>query len=345
MGFVLTDFQTIRPEHILSQQQTLDWIAKAHTAAQKEPSFYSEIREKLLRLGLGPDKIQQRGVVIRDCLHENWEEMETYNGCFGKRMQLFDKTVTNVFEQFYSEKSLPDHLIHVTCTGYVSPSGAQKIAAKSQTPITVTHAYHMGCYAAFPAIRMAMGLSSSVDVVHTEVCTLHMNPYLHDTGQLIVQTLFADGFIKYTVQKEGPGLKVVSLYEEIIPDSNWAMSWGCESWGLKMTIAKEVPVLIARALPKFLEKLGASSKAALFAIHPGGPKIIEQVAKILELEPWQIAHSRKILQTCGNMSSATLPHIWDLMLKDENIKDGTPIISLAFGPGLTLSGGVFACGR
>jgi predicted naringenin-chalcone synthase len=38
------------------------------------------------------------------------------------------------------------------------------------------------------------------------------------------------------------------------------------------------------------------------------------------------------------MSSATLPHIWQALVADDRVKDGALILSLAFGPGLTVSG-------
>jgi predicted naringenin-chalcone synthase len=282
--------------------------------------------------------------------------MELFNQGFQKKSEFFDRIVTNLFERFYPEGlSLPNHLIHVTCTGYVDPSPAKKLVVKrgaGQTT-TVTHAYHMGCYAAFPALRIAVGFSEPTDIVHTELCTLHMNPSLHETEQLVAQTLFADGYIKYSVQKEGSGsnkgLKVLALHEEIIDDSSEVMKWVCHDWGLKMTLAKEIPVMIARALPRFLETLSQkgriSIEKAFFAIHPGGPKIIDQVAKILKLEPFQYRHSAEILRLYGNMSSATLPHVWDSMIRDEAVQSGTPIVSFAFGPGLCLSGGVFQCVR
>jgi predicted naringenin-chalcone synthase len=40
------------------------------------------------------------------------------------------------------------------------------------------------------------------------------------------------------------------------------------------------------------------------------------------------------------MSSATLPHVWKAILEDDAIPGKTLIVSLAFGPGLTLSGGI-----
>jgi predicted naringenin-chalcone synthase len=51
-----------------------------------------------------------------------------------------------------------------------------------------------------------------------------------------------------------------------------------------------------------------------------------------------VAHSRAVLKACGNMSSATLPHVWAGMLTDAEVLPDTLITSLAFGPGLTLYG-------
>lgn len=350
-SLALTDFELIRPSFESSQEQTLEWLAKAHAKAQGEASSYDAFKNRLFRLGLGSDKIQRRGHVTADCSHENWHDMEvsrlnekSEGVCLRRRMEIYDRIVSDVFEQFYRGKKLPNHIIHATCTGYISPSGAQKIA-KYGNETVVTHAYHMGCYASIPSIRIGLHIENT-DIVHTELCTLHINPTLHETSQLVVQTLFADGFIKYSLKENSPGLNIVALHEELIPDSMEAMTWGCESWGFKMTLAKELPVLIARALVPFLKRLLSKAgipiwESAFFAIHPGGPKIIEQVAEALKLGAWQIEHSLKILQSYGNMSSATLPHIWDLMLKDQNITDKSVIISLAFGPGLTLCGGVF----
>jgi predicted naringenin-chalcone synthase len=377
MTTFISNFQVIRPDYEYTQQQSLEWLSSAHAKSEalrcawavggpEFQEFYTQIKERLFKIGLGMDKIQKRSSQIRDAFHQNWSEMEIFQleqhpqGVGLKdRTLFFERAVADVFEKFYAgTEVLPDHLIHVTCTGYVSPSGAQRIVAKRSAPSVVTHAYHMGCYASIPAIRMAQGYlhhSSQVDVVHTELCTLHMNPLLHTTDQLVVQSLFADGFIKYTLRSEpvGKALKIRSVHEVLLPDSTESMTWRCEDWGLRMTIAKEVPVLIGRALPGFLQTLAQKAgmdaeklrSEAVFAIHPGGPKIIQQVGKMLNLESKQLAHSQAILQNYGNMSSATLPHVWEKVIQDPEVKEGCPIVSLAFGPGLSISGGVFEkCG-
>ncbi len=351
-------FSIQRPLYEVDQEILLEWIAAAHACSLEETQAVS-LRNKLYSLGLGRGIIDRRGSVVGDCLHHNWEDMEIYSltkerpfgASLDARMALFDRVASEVFERFFPDpSSLFSHLIHVTCTGYVSPSAAQKVVSKHGTNTLVTHAYHMGCYAAIPALRIALGhwqvQQNSSNIVHTELCTLHMNPSLHTTEQLVVQGLFGDGFISYSFAPHSRGLKVLAIHEQIIPVSTMQMTWQCRSFGFYLTIAKEVPISISRSLNSFLSELFKKTQMSIkkeiyFAIHPGGPKIIEQIAKLLRLELNQYKHSLAVLKEYGNMSSATLPHIWSRMLDDSNIPIGSHIVSLAFGPGLSVAGALF----
>lgn len=364
-SMLLFDFQIIRPKFETAQSATLDWIVEAHVkaaAAQGEEavSFRKKIAEKLWHVGCKPDRIEKRGHVFADFHSTDWKNMEIYaleEAPQGKdlsfRSKVFEKEVDAVFQKFYeSEKKAPDDLIHVSCTGYVSPSGAQKIVSQKDwgNQTTVTHAYHMGCYGSIPALRMAIGFlkqekkKKRSDIVHTEICSLHLNPSLHSTDQLVTQSLFADGFIKYSIAKKTKAthFKISALQEEIIPNSTRSMTWNVVDWGNQMYLGKEVPVLITRHLPGYLERLaekgGRSLEGALFAVHPGGPKILAHVQELLGLNEEQLRHSYEILKLNGNMSSATLPHIWQRFLEDDRVPANTPIVSLAFGPGLSISG-------
>lgn len=375
---LLQQFEQIRPPFESAQEDILEWLVDAHTEAERMKgtadidSFRSLLKEKLWKVGCKPDGIAKRGHILLDPKHRDWQKMVVYrltespNGAdLSLRSGQFASYVDGIFEEYYpTDTSPPDDLIHVSCTGYVSPSGGQKIASKRSwgDRTAITHAYHMGCYASVPAIRMAMGFLAAspektrVDIVHTEICSLHSNPSNHNLDQLVSQSLFADGCIKYSVchATQSPHFRVAAILEEIIPDSIDAMSWNVMHWGFEMSLAKEVPVLIARALDAFIEKLAAKAKQekaallqnALFAVHPGGPKIITHVKKILKLSESQMAYSVEILKNYGNMSSATLPHIWDTILTDSQVPDGTPIVSLAFGPGLSIVGAVLvkSCG-
>lgn len=374
----ISDFTICRPQYSSSQKDILDWIVTAHTYSESKlneksqedlEKFRHEIQERLWHVGCKPNTIFERGHVIPDFMSHNWNSNQVYRleespkGVgLQKRLVIHHNIVDQLFDKLYSmnDQSPPEDIIHVSCTGYASPSGPQKIVSKKNWTgrTNSTHLYHMGCYGSLPAIRIGDGYAQQghdrVDIVHTELCTLHMNPSIHNSSQLVSQSLFADGCIKYSIvpqkkMKSGkPYLKIVSMHEQIIPNSTQAMEWLIGDWGFHFILAKEIPVLIARALNGYLNdlcrKVGLDVnrfiKNAIFAIHPGGPKILDYVQKGFEIEDWQIQASRTILKKYGNMSSATLPHIWDMVCSDSQVPCGTQILCMAFGPGLTIAGAI-----
>jgi predicted naringenin-chalcone synthase len=385
---VLSHFSRHRPEYETSQARSLQWLAELHAEAQSTASsldgagrsaFHDLISRAIDRYACGPAKIGWRGHVVPDVGSERWDDMAIYDvrrdphghGA-GARCEFFADAVSKYFDAEYEFDDIaPADLVHVTCTGYASPSGAQRLVQRKRwgDATRVTHAYHMGCYAAFPATRLAVGylrspaglsrssrLSGSsvapgVDVVHTEISSLHLNPIDHSAEQLVVQSLFADGFIRYSVRDAdgGPGLRILAITERTVPDTLHCMTWAVSDWGMKMTLARDVPGRIASALRDAVIDLFRKAdmslperlSGAIFAVHPGGPRIIDRVREVLELDERQVEASREILFRYGNMSSATLPHVWMKVVDDEDVPAGTLVVSLAFGPGLTICASLF----
>ena len=75
-----------------------------------------------------------------------------------------------------------------------------------------------------------------------------------------------------------------------------------------------------------------SSDVTGWAVHPGGRDILEGVQKGLGLPDDSMAHSHRVLNQHGNMSSATTLWVLSELLQEV---DSGPIVGLAFGPGLT----------
>jgi len=380
----LTGLRALSPAHTMTQQQTVAWLVEAHTRAEMtratcngshfdEGRFRVRISHALARFGCSADKIATRGVEFVDGTHMSWPDMQIFRlhekpqgeGMLS-RMRLYGDVTAGAFERLYkTEEQPPSDLLHVTCTGYVSPSAPQRlVSARGWGRHTrVTQVYHMGCYAALPALRVGQGLASApsalrlggprrVDVVHTELCTLHLNPLIHTPEQIVVQTLFADGIIAYSVcdataRGGEPAFQLLALAEDVIPNSSDSMQWVCSEWGMQMTLSRDVPERLTEVLGPFIDQLldrasltQEARAEARFAIHPGGPKILDGVQALLGLRDEQIKHSRDVLLSRGNMSSATLPHVWMNMMADASVVDGQIVVSAAFGPGLTLSGAV-----
>lgn len=361
----LTDFVATAPRYQLAQADSLAWLADAHAeAAQLLPpdraALHARLTQAFARCGCPPSKIRQRGFEIdlgaAFAGHPLYDVTRRPRGASTEeRTRLFGALVDAYFATAFAEDAAaPDELIHVTCTGYLSPSPAQKLVAARGWSTRVTHAYQMGCYAAIPAVRLAQGAlraqadAGHVEIVHTELCSLHLDPSRHALDQLVIHSLFADGLIRYAVVPDAgdrPGLRVRAIHELIVPGTAQAMTWAVGDAGMEMTLGRDVPALIASVLRPFvqalLHKAGLTVAAlgqAAVAVHPGGPKIIDLVRATLELTEAQVATSRAVLLDHGNMSSATLPHVWMRMLADPAIPRGTLIPSLAFGPGLTVCG-------
>jgi predicted naringenin-chalcone synthase len=79
----------------------------------------------------------------------------------------------------------------------------------------------------------------------------------------------------------------------------------------------------------------ARGEVAGWAVHPGGPRILDVVAERLELGDAALAASRRVLAEHGNCSSPTVLMVLD-EVRDGLAGDGEAVVALAFGPGLTL---------
>ncbi len=376
-GFISKPTHYHRP-----QEESFEWLAWAHARAavtasgreDKLEEWKERIRHRLTHYSCSPEFIGWRGSEIADYMHTDWEKMRIFNlhenpsgRGLGVRNEFYAETASQIVKALFEDDlEPPSDVLHVSCTGYVSPSAVQRLIEQKRWNSFTRSAqvYHMGCYAALPALRIAEGLLSlrpetrrRADIVHTELCTLHFDPSDHSAGQLIVQTLFSDGHIRYSVafdnhreiENNDGTFEILASLEEIVPDSLEEMTWILSDWGFQMTLSKDVPGKIATSLPKFLSALfadaglGYSDEAgeAIFAVHPGGPKILDSIEELLGLNKRQLRLSRKVLFERGNMSSATLPHIWMEAASDSSIKSGTLVASLGFGPGLTIAGTLF----
>jgi len=361
----LYDFDSITPPFTLVQQEALPWLAALHSL--KDPAGSTRLLKLLRRYGCSAEKIRTRHSILADFLLHDPDKRQVLRMAnqpsgegMSTRMEVYRQASEEAFRTWYPTPSsiFPDDIIHVSCTGYLSPSAPQVVLSEHGRGSTsrVTHAYHMGCYAAFPALRMAKGFlasgSKTVDIAHTEYCTLHVDPANDAPDQLVVHTLFSDGMIRYRAAPERvnlSGFDVLCAHEQLIDASTDQMSWKIADHGMRMGLSRDVPARVSAVLSEFMAQLVGRAERAVgrdappfscVAVHPGGPRIIDVVRDTLQLTEQQVSASRKVLLNFGNMSSATLPHIWKEILEDSSVPDGQWIPSVAFGPGLTISGAI-----
>lgn len=393
---VLADFTPVQVSKPVPQRITLELTAFVFAKAYCKNNGIIDkaefrqvlrwVKEKFEKYALSPSQIKRRqlvffprigdirfsdgGFTLAPPKHEYLQirkDNEDWKGADLKaRHESYRKVVETALNDMYDDKvKAPDDVIHVTCSGYLAPSPVERMVARKEWfGTTVTHSYHMGCYGAFPAIRMAHGFLSSsqltltppkerVDIIHTELLSAHQNVEHLDAGNIITMTLFADGLILYSVysgqaahEKGIAGLKILAFNEHILPNSADDMTWVPGSHQFLMTLSPMVPVVIKNNVRPFVEDLlhraginfSMEKDRLSFAIHPGGPKIVEHLQEELGLRDEQVERSKEVFHENGNMSSATVPYILKGILADKAVRPNTPIVCLAFGPGLTITG-------
>ncbi len=121
------------------------------------------------------------------------------------------------------------------------------------------------------------------------------------------------------------------------------MAWRIGNHGFEMTLSPRVPELIAAQLRPWMETWLAREEVSLaevrsWAIHPGGPRVVSQVAAALSLGDDAVAMSQQVLAEYGNMSSATILFILRRLMAQNASRPG---VALAFGPGLVVEAALF----
>jgi predicted naringenin-chalcone synthase len=245
------------------------------------------------------------------------------------------------------------HLITVSCTGFSAPGFDFTIVKECGLPLE-TNRFHigfMGCYGAFPALKLAKSIceadpDSRVLVVNCELCSLHYQ-LKFEPETVVANALFADGisavFIS-AVADDSRGSKLVMkrFHSSIAPSSENDMAWKIGEHGFDMRLSSYVPKIIDANMEalmlKLFEKAGISRQdIKIWGIHPGGKAILEKLQATLHCTKEDFRHSYQVLWNYGNMSSATVMFVLREIL--EHPEKGL-VFSAAFGPGLTIESGV-----
>jgi predicted naringenin-chalcone synthase len=162
---------------------------------------------------------------------------------------------------------------------------------------------------------------------------------------LIAGSLFADGAAACIVGRPLPGQQDLFLidqfFSQLKPDSQDDMMWRIGDHGFTLRLSPQVPRRLSDIAPAALRHLFFDKNQIDFwAIHPGGPAIIDRLTEVFALDPDEVAASRAVLRAYGNLSSATILFVLDELrrrFQQQNLA-GEPQTgaAMAFGPGLVI---------
>lgn len=236
-----------------------------------------------------------------------------------------------------------------SCTGYATPGLDILLARDMGMSAGVQRLFvgHMGCYAALPGLGAAadfvVARGRSALLLCTELTSLHLQPGggRADVQQIVSHALFSDAAAAVVVvpDQTRPGYAVRDV--AAVTDATTAdhMTWEVTDLGFRMGLSPRVPNVLSQHVRGLVDDLLARHGLTIgdidgWAVHPGGPKILDVIEDRLGLPAAALAPSRAVLSTYGNCSSPTVLLVLDALRRRENPPDR--VVMLAFGPGLTL---------
>lgn len=240
-----------------------------------------------------------------------------------------------------------DLLTVVSCTGYTSPGLDVLVARDLGMPASLERVQlgHMGCYAALPGLAVvadaAVARARTGVLLCVELSSLHVQPSCDDIGQVVAHALFSDAAAAVAVRPGGPGLEILDVAARSDPALAELLSWDITDHGFRVHLSPDIPSAIeVHVGPLVAELLAAhgltTGDVAAWAIHPGGPRVIDAVGEGLGLDDAALAPTRAVLAAHGNCSSPTVLLVLDHLLTDGVLDDGDHVVCVAFGAGLTL---------
>ena len=236
------------------------------------------------------------------------------------------------------------HIITASCTGFEAPGlDAWLIETLGLScHCRRTNVGFMGCHAAVNALAIARDvILANPDAVVLVCCAEVSSAHLHygiRLDQLIANTLFSDGSAAVIVARGDPHThpSIAGTHSIMMPHTASEMAWHIGDHGFEMTLGARVPEIIESHVGEWARNALAKHSLDVqdirgWAIHPGGPRVIDAVIASLAIGNESGDASRCVLQNFGNMSSATLLFILSELLER---KIARPWVGLAFGPGL-----------
>ena len=247
-----------------------------------------------------------------------------------------------------------DLIISTTVTGLAVPSLDARIAGVLgfRPDVKRVPLVGLGCVAGAAGVSRLndylVGHPDEVAVlVSVELCSLTVQRDDVSVPNLVASGLFGDGAAavvavgsaRETPITDGPGrVQVLGSRSHLYPDSERTMGWDVTSSGLRIVLDANVPNMVRRYLAAdvdgFLEGNGlARPDIEWWVCHPGGPKVLEAMQDALEVPRAAVEMTWDSLARIGNLSSASVLHVFEDTLRDRPPRPGSLGVLLAMGPG------------
>lgn len=237
-------------------------------------------------------------------------------------------------------------IMYISSTGIATPTVdariIQRLGLSAHTvriPI-----WGLGCAGGVSGLARAAELAQTLNgkavlLIAVELCSLTFQRNDYSKANLVGTSLFGDGAAAALVAVNGGGPAVCGSYSTLFPATEDVMGWNVTESGLKVRFSRDIPSLVRRHLPeltgKACDQWDIDSKSVQhYVVHPGGAKVLNAYADSLKLTDGKLDHAYRILESYGNMSSASVLFVLDSFLASTP-PAGQYGLMLALGPGFS----------
>lgn len=373
------------PNNIVRQSDAAKLVANLPTLEQNRSRI-----DKLYR----NTRIDTRHLAI-DLLSDDTLDKSHHNN-IQSRMQMFMEYGVPLAEEVSrkalltaEQKETSNHLgkesiedsirliVFVSSTGFVAP-GVDTELIKSlglrRDTARVTVSF-MGCAAAMNGLRVACDHvrahpTHKVLLVCLELSSINA-VFEDDMNDVIIHSIFGDGCAAVVIgaceqeQAKARGKVVIRDHLSYLAENTEdGIVLGIRDNGITCQLSRQLPDYIRTGVNPIIERFLASHKLTkqsidLWAVHPGGTRIIENAQSSLGLSDSQVADSWEVLRQYGNMLSPSVLFVMERMLRryendsprveekymglgnsNEKVKALTGI-AFSFSPGVGIEGILF----
>ncbi|PIN21911.1 hypothetical protein CDL12_05364 [Handroanthus impetiginosus] len=323
-----------------------------------------EIKEKLERL-CKTTTVKTRYTVMSKEILDQYPELATEGSpTIKQRLEIANPAVLKMakeaslecLKQWNRPISHITHIIYVSSSEIRLPGGDLYLATELglNNDVGRVMLYFLGCYGGVTGLRVAKDIAennpgSRVLLTTSETTILGFRPPNKSRPyDLVGAALFGDGAAAVVIGSdpisgESPFLELNYAVQQFLPGTNNVIDGRVSEEGIYFKLGRDLPQKIEDNIEEFckklMEKSGLKDYNELFwAVHPGGPAILNRLQTILGLECQKLECSRRALMDFGNVSSNTIFYVMEYMreeLKENGEEWG---LALAFGPGITFEG-------
>jgi 1,3,6,8-tetrahydroxynaphthalene synthase len=327
------------PEHVITQEETLELARRLHPGHPQLPLVLRLIRSTGVRTRHIVQPIEETlrhpGLTRRNAIYE------------AEAKARVPAVISRALAHAEVRREEIDLIVYVSCTGFMMPSlTAWLINTMGFRPDTrQLPVAQLGCAAGGFAINRAHDFcaahpGANVLIVSCEFCSLLYQPTDLGVGQLLSNGLFGDAIACAVVRgRGGTGVRLERNASHLVPDTEDWISYDVRDTGFHFQLDKRVPGTMAMLAPALHTLAGQhrwdATALDFYIIHAGGPRILDDLSHYLKVPPEMFRYSRATLTDRGNIASAVVFDALARLFDDGGAADSARGLIAGFGPGIT----------